>query len=216
MGVLLVVEHAGLGVDHLALVHGAGGILQHAALRRDVALQDGNGALFGGLFHRENHLIPLQAVVVQIAQVPFKPIILLQVLQVLAQGLAGGGHHVQIQHVPQHPLDHGHTAGEPEGFRQLRAGGIDVAQVGHLMVDLVEQLDGEVIAQLSCDGGQMDGGVCGAADGAVNDDGVAEGRGGQDLGGGDVLFHQLHNLPSGIPGILEDVPHGGGDQRGTR
>ena len=92
------------------------------------------------------------------------------------------------------------------------AGGEDVAQVGHLMVDLVEELNGQIIAQLPGDGGQMDGGVGGAADGAVDDDGVLERRGGHDLAGGDVLLHQLHDLPAGIAGVLDDVPHGGGSQ----
>ena len=212
VGVLLMVEHPGLGVDHFPLVHGAGGVLEHGALGSDVALQDGHRALLGSLLHREDHLVAGQAVVGKVAQVPVEPVVLVQVLQILAQGLAGDGHHVQIQHIPQHPLHHGDAAGEPEGLRQLGAGGEDVAQVGHLMVDLVEELDGQVIAQLPGDGGQMDGGVGGATDGAVDDDGVLERRGGHDLAGGDVLLHQLHDLPAGIAGVLDDVPHGGGSQ----
>ena len=212
MGVLLTVEHAGHGVDHLPLVHGAGGVLQHSALGGDVAFQDGHGTLLGGLLHGEDHLVPGQAVVGQIPQVPVKPVVLLQVLQVLAQRLAGDGHHVQIQHIPQHPLYHGHAAGKPEGLGQLGAGGVDVAQVGDLVVDLVEQLDGQVIAQLPGDGGQVNGGVGRAADGAVDDDGVAEGGGRHDLGRGDVLLHQFHDLPTGIAGVLQQVPHGGGHQ----
>ena len=216
MGVLLVVEHPGLGVDHLPLVHGAGGVFQHAALGGNIALENSHRALFRGLFHREDHLIPLQAIVVEIAQIALEPVVLVKILQILTQSLAGDGHHIQIQHIPQHPLNHGHAARKPERLRQLRAGGVDIAQMGHLMVDLVEELDRQVIAQLPGDGGQVDGGVGGAADGAVHNDGVAEGRGGHDLGDRDVLLHQLHDLPTGIPGILEDVPHGGGDQRGTR
>ena len=211
-----MIEHPCLGVDHLTLVHGAGGILQHAALRGDIALQNGYGALLGCLFYGENHLIALQTVVVEIAQIALEPVVLVKILQILTQSLAGDGHHIQIQHIPQHPLNHGHAARKPERLRQLRAGGVDIAQMGHLMVDLVEELDRQVIAQLPGDGGQVDGGVGGAADGAVHNDGVAEGRGGHDLGDRDVLLHQFHDLPTGIPGILEDVPHGGGDQRGTR
>ena len=213
VGVLLVVEHAGLGIDDFALIHGAGGILQHAAFGGNIALQDRHRAFFGSLFHGEDHLIALQAIVVQVAQIALEPVVLMQILQIFTQRLAGDGHHVQIQHIPQHPLHHGNAAGEPEGFRQLRAGGIDVAQMRHLMVDLVKQLNGEIIPQLSGDGGQMNGGVGGTADGAVNDDGVAESRRRHDLRDRDVLLHQLHDLPAGIAGILQNVPHGSRHQR---
>ena len=141
-----MIEHPCLGVDHLTLVHGAGGILQHAALRGDIALQNGHGALLGCLFYGENHLIPLQAIVVEIAQIALEPVVLVKILQILTQSLAGDGHHIQIQHIPQHPLHHGHAAGKPEGLCQLCTGGIDVAQMGHLMIDLIKQLDRQLIA----------------------------------------------------------------------
>ena len=49
VGVLLVVEDTGHSVDHLALINGAGGVLQDAALGGQIALQDGHGALLGAL-----------------------------------------------------------------------------------------------------------------------------------------------------------------------
>ena len=81
-------------------------------------------------------------------------------------------------------------------------GGIDVAQMGHLMVDLVEELDRQVIAQLPGDGGQVDGGIGGAGDGGVHHDGVFKALHGDDVLGLDALGHQLHHLNAGIIGSL--------------
>ena len=207
-----MIEDPGPGVDYLTLVHGAGGVLQHAALRGNIALQNGDGPLFRGLFHREDHLFAGQAVVGQIPKVPVKPVVFLQVLQIFAQSFACDGHDVQVQHIPQQPLHHRHAAGKPEGFRQVLAGGIDVAQMGDLVIDFVKKVDGQVIAQFPSDGGEVNGGVGRPADGAVDDNGVAEGGGGHDLAGGDAFFRQLHDFASGISGVLKDIPHGGGHQ----
>ena len=208
-----MIEYTSLGVDDLTLIVCAGGVFEHAALGSDIALQDSDRALFRRLVHREDDLIALETVVMQITEVALEPVVLVQILEVLAQRLAGDGHDVQIEHVAQQPLYHRYAAGEPERFGQMGAGRIDVAQMRDLMVDLVEQLDRQIIAELSCDRREMDGAVGRAADGRMHDDSVFERCGGQDLGRRDLLFDQLHDLAAGIARILEQVAHGSRNER---
>ena len=182
----------------------AGGVLDHRAAGGEIAPQNRQGADLR-LLRGEDHILPLESVVVQIADVPVEKVVRPQVLQVFSQGLAGAGHHAQIQMVPQEPLHHGDAAGEPEVLAEVFAAGIDTAQVGDHPVDLIEELRPEVDAQLSCNGGQVDHGVCGAADGRVYDNGVAEGGLRHDLTGCDALFHQVHHGAAGSAGAPQDV-----------
>ncbi len=165
VGLLLTVEDPRLRVDNLTLIIGAGRVFDDRAVRRKVALQDRNGALLLHLLHRENNLLPLQSVVMQISQIPIEPVILLQILQVFSQGLARHGHDIQIQIIPQHPLHHRNAAGEPECLCDLCSGRIDIADMRNLMVDLIEELDRQLHTGLSCNRGQMQRCVRGSADG---------------------------------------------------
>ena len=79
-------------------------------------------------------------------------------------------------------------------------GGGQVAQVGGLGGDLVGHIQGQLDAALVGDGGQVEHGVGGAAQGHVHRLGVVEGGGGHDVPGPDVLLHQFHDLHARVLG----------------
>ena len=87
--------------------------------------------------------------------------------------------------------------------------------MGNLVVDLIEQFDRQLVAELAGDGGQVQRGVRGAADGTVHNDRVAESSGSQDLIRRNILFGKLHDLAAGIAGILKQIAHGGGNKSRT-
>ena len=114
-GDALLLTVVGLGAQGgFKHVLGAGGVLDDAAFRSQIALQDGDAAVgalgvveavddvlaadragkTGGLFGQDGVAVLVEAV-------------LFQLLQILAQRLAGDGHHVQMQH----GLDLFHHAG---------------------------------------------------------------------------------------------------------
>ena len=82
----------------------------------------------------------------------------------------------------------------------MPAARIQIAEVGHLMIDLVKQLDGQLISQLTGDAWQMKGGVGASADCAVYDQGIAESGGRHDVRSLDILFHKRHNHPACLAG----------------
>ena len=232
-GLHLAVQHSGdarlLAVVGLGAqgsfkhILGAGGVLDDAALRGKVALQDGNAAVSalgvvkavddvlaadragkaGGLFGQNGIAVLVEAV-------------LLQLLQILAQRLAGDGHHVQMQHgldLLHHP---GHAACVVEVLCGPVAGGTDVQQVVCAAMHPVKGVGVDLNAKLMRDGGQVHGGVGGAGDGGVHHDGVLKALLGHDILGGDALLDQLHQLLAGIVGGLLQLRGGGGHQGGAR
>ena len=196
-GVLLAVKDpGGAFVDHHFCGHG--GLLHHAAVGSQVALQHGDAAGLGvGVFHGADDL-----------RVPVG-----HALQVFCHGLAGAGDEGGVQQVQLGQLLHDSVdaAGPVQILHVGVAGGGQVTQVGGLFRDLVGHVEGQLNAALMGDGRQMEHGVGGAAQGHVDGLGVVESGGGHDVPGPDVLFHQLHDLHASVLGQAETGGVNGGD-----
>ena len=193
VSVFFFVEYAGRPCE-AALGEGNGGIFYDAAFRGDIPFEDGNAAFLGLFFHRKDDLVPGQLVIGEIAQSSFEEIVAPEIFQIFAEGPAGHGHNVQIQHILQKQLHIRNAACKPETFRQMLSTGVQVAEVWHLMIDLVKKFDGHFIGQLPGDAGQVQRGVGAAADGAVDDQCIAESGRRHDIGNFNVLFHQFHDF----------------------
>src|SRR5699024_1040645 len=120
------------------LIHflGAGGVLDDRALGGEVALEDGDGAVSAdGLVVGADDVLPgdVDAVpgveFVQPLLAALVEAVPLQLVQVLAQGLAGDGHRIQVQVLFDLLHDGGHAAGVVEALGGPAAGGADVQQV---------------------------------------------------------------------------------------
>ena len=195
-GLVLGIKDAGRAfVDHHLRRDGA--LLDHAAVRREVALEDGDAAgLAVGPVDRTDDLF------VQV----------FSALQVFFHRFAGAGHHGSVEQVFLRQLLHHRVdaAGQVEVFHKGVPGGGQVAQVRGAGGDGVRfvQTDGD--PGLVGDGRQMQHRVGGAAQGHVDRFGVAEGGFGHDVAGADVLFDQLHDLHAGV---LGQAQAGGIDRR---
>ena len=167
-----------------------GTALDHAAVRCDVAPQDlqtaglGVGVVDGtdGLFVQD-----------------------VGTLDVLAQGLAGDGGHIQIQQALLGQLGlHGGDAACGVQIRHVGGTGRgQMAQVGGLGADLIEQLQVDGHTGLVSDGQQVQHGVGGAAQRHVAGQCVADGALVDDLAGGDALLHHVHDGHTGVLGQLQ-------------
>lgn len=83
-------------------------------------------------------------------------------------------------------------------------------------MEAVEGVAVNLDAELMGDGGQVEQGVGGAGDGGVDQDGVLEAVHGDNVAGAHVLHGgQLHGQFSGVPGIVNEVGAGGGEQGGA-
>ena len=69
-----------------------------------------------------------------------------------------------------------HAAGAVEILHVGRARGLEADEHGRALADVVEALELEMNAKTAGDGGQVDDGVGGAADGLQDAQGVVEGR----------------------------------------
>ena len=86
-----------------------------------------------------------------------------------------------------------------------------MAQVGGLGADLVDHVQVQLHPGLVGDGGQVEHGVGGAAQGHVHRLRVVEGGGGHDIPGTDVLLDQLHDLHARVLGQAQAGGVDGGD-----
>ena len=195
-GLLLAVKHpGGAGVGHH--LGGHGGALDHAALGGQVALEHGDAAVLGvGVVDGADDVrIPV-----------------LHPLQVLGHGPAGDRQHGGVQQALFRQLLHDgvHAAGALQILHEGVPGGGQVAQVGGLGGDRVGHVQIQLDAALVGDGGQVEHGVGGAAQGHVHRLGVVEGGGGHDVPGLDVPLDQLHDLHARVLGQPQaGRPHGG-------
>ena len=195
-GVLLAVEHPGRAlVDHH--LRGHSGLLHHAAVGGQVALQHGDaaGLGIGSLDGADDLRVPVD-----------------HARQVLCHRLAGAGHQAGVQQPRLGQL--GHDGVDAAGPLQVLHIGVarrgQVAQVGGLLRDLIGHVEGELDAALMGDGRQVEHGVGGAAQGHVDGLGVVEGGLGHDVPGADIPLHQLHDLHAGVLGQPQaGGPHGG-------
>ena len=121
-------------------------------------------------------------------------------LDVLAQGLAGDGGHIQIQQALLCQLClHRRDAARCVQIRHM--GGAcrcQMAQVGGLGADLVEQLQVDGHTGLVGDSQQVQHRVSGAAQRHITGQRVADGALVDDLACGDALAHHLHHSHTGV------------------
>ena len=182
-GPALKVVHAGLDA---ALFH-------HGALGGQIAVENGQAALrIFGRGQGEDDVVFHQ----------------LHVLQVLPQGLAGDGELSGVQLGLDGLQNSGDTSRLVQIAEGMLAGGLDVADVGHLPADLVEIVQGDGDARLMGDGRQMEGAVGGRAHGHAGGDAVAQALAGHDLPRRQILGNHLHDAAAGL---LGDAPFLGRD-----
>ena len=163
--------------------------LDHAALRSQIAPEHGDAAGGGvGILHGADD----------------GGVVIDGIYNVFTQRLAGDRHDGGVQQILlgqlfQHRV---HAAGGVQVLHIGGAGGGQMAQVRGHCADFVSHVQIEVHAALIGDGGQVEHGVGGAAQGHVSSQGVADGGGGHDVPGPDVAAHQFHNLHTGVLGKL--------------
>ena len=112
--------------------------------------------------------------------------------------------------------DTGDTTGPVEGLHLRLGSGIDLGDLGRGLGKSLELLQHvHIQLRLVGDGGQVQHGVGGAADGHGHLDGVADGLLGEDLTGGDALLAQLYNGTAGLEGVAQTAGVSSGDQSAT-
>ena len=83
----------------------------------------------------------------------------LELLEVLAEGLAGHGDAVQMQHVAQLQHHGRHATGIPEVFDRVAPGCLHVREHRNLSMDAIEVVDGDLHTGLASDHRQVQQGV---------------------------------------------------------
>ena len=176
---------------------GYGGLLHHAAVGGQVALEHRDAAGLGvGVVDGADDV----------------GIAVDHTLQILGHRLAGAGHQAGVQQAGLCQL--GHNGVHAAGPLQVLHIGISrrgqVTQVGRLQGDLIGHVEGQLDAALVGNGGQVKHSVGGAAQGHVHRLRVVEGGLGHNVPGADVLLHQFHDLHARVLGQAEPGgPHGG-------
>ena len=142
----------------------------------------------------------------------------LGLLDVFADGLAvdrarlrmdAAGRDQLMQHRRQ-------SAGAVIFLAEIFAGGLHVDQQRHLMADRFPIVDRERHADVARDGVDVDRCVAGAADRRARDNGVLERVAGEDVGGFEILVHDLDRAPAGLVGDLCTLAVGRGDGGAAR
>ncbi len=196
-GVLLAIERtrAQRGLEHLARDHG---VLDHGALGSEVAVQDGDGAVRAeGVVEGTDHVLALKAPLGEIRLALLVVAARAQLVEVLAQGLARHGHHVEMQHRADLLHDARHAAGIVEELRGPLAGRANVQQVVGAAVQAVEVVGRNLDAELARDRGDVEQRVGGARDGAVDHDQVLEGLAGDDVARAEIVLREPERLTTG-------------------
>ncbi len=125
----------------------------------------------------------------------------IDVRQVLGDGAAGDGEAVAVEEagVEKRPHHHGDASDAEDIRHDVSSEGLEIAQVGDLVGDGVEVVEGELDVGLSRDGQQVEDRVGGPAQCHDDGDGVEEGLAGDDVAGGDAAFEEPHH---GLAGLL--------------
>ena len=198
-GVLLAVEDLGL---HVAAQHFRrhGGLLDHAAVGGDVAAQHGDAAVLEVGIVDGSHDLVVEDMGAGFADV-------------LPHGLAGDGEAVLVDEARLVQLAHDgeYAAGLVEVGHVVLARRGEVAEVGSLAADLVEDVQVDVEAGLAEDGWQVEHGVGGAAEGHVDGDGVLHALAGHDVERADVVLQEIHDAHAGVLGQADAGCVDGGD-----
>ena len=193
------------------------------ALRSQIAAQDGDAAIGAdGVGSRADDVGAGQLdaaagirLVQQLLAVLVEAV-RLQLVQILAQRLAGDGHGVEMEHIPDLLHDGRHTAGIVEELCGPAAGRADVQQVLCAAVETVEGVAVDGDAKFMGDSRQMEQGVGGAGDGRVDHDSVLEAVHRHDVAGAQALFGEDDGLIAGPAGVLHQVGAGGRQQGAAR
>ena len=211
-GVLLAVERTGLerSLEHLARNDG---VLNDSALGGKVAVHDGDGAVGAeGLVERTDDVLALEVPLLQVAAAFLVVAVVLEVLEVLAEGLARDGHNVEVEHRLDLLHDARHAARIVEELCRPLACGTNVEQVVGTTVQAIEVVGGHLDAKLAGDRGDVQQRVSGAGDGAVDHDEVLEGLLGHDIARAQVVLGEPHGLTAGLAGELAQVGASGRQQ----
>ena len=130
--------------------------------------------------------------------------------QLLAEGRAGHRQRIELQLFAQGLHDDRHAAGAIEVFHVGCARGLESDEHGRALADVVEALQLEMNAEPASDGGQVDDGVGGAADGLQHAQGVVEGRVVHDARGSQAAVREGHGLDAAALSVaLAFRVHGG-------
>ena len=210
--VLLAVERTGLerGLEHLTRNDG---VLDDGALGGKVAMKDSDGAIGAkGLVERTDDVLALEVPLLQVTAALLVVTVVLEVLEVLAEGLAGDGHDIEVEHRLDLLHDARHAARIVEELRRPLACGTNVQQVVGATVQTIEVVGGHLDAKLTGDRGDVQQRVGGAGDGAVDHDEVLEGLLGHDVARAQVVLGEPHGLTAGLAGELAQVGAGGRQQ----
>src|SRR5215831_16994792 len=181
--VILVLEDAGRPGMNMHLL-GYGKSFDHGAFGGKVAVQDGHPTVHGEWIRaRPDDLILVDLEIVQVTA-PFskEEWVLLDLLEVLAERLAGNGETVQVEQVPQFEHDGRDAARVPEVLNRVPA------------VDAVEVVDGDLNPGLPGDRRDVEQRVGRPANGGMQDDGVLERFASQDGAWPEVLRDQRDEL----------------------
>ena len=214
-GVLLAVERTGLerSLEHLARNDG---VLDDRALGSKVAVEDGDGTVGAeGLVKRTDDVLALEIPFLKVTTALLVVAVVLEILEVLAESLAGDGHNIEVEHRLDLLHDARHAARIVEELRRPLACRANVEQVVSTTVQTIEIIGGHLDAKLAGDRGDVQQRVGGTGDGAVDHDEVLEGLLGHDVARAQVVLGEPHGLTAGRAGKLAQVGASCGQQGGT-
>ena len=137
---------------------------------------------------------------------------------VLADGLAVDGERVAVEPAGREQFVHHrrHAAGAIIFLAEIFARRLHVDQERHVVADRLPVLDRELDADMARDGDEVDRRVGRAADRRAGDDRVLECGAGENVGGLQVLAHDLDGAPAGFIGDLPALAIGRRESRRSR
>ena len=176
-------------------------------------MEDGDGAVgTKGLVKRANDVLALEVPLLQVTTALLVVTVVLEVLEVLAEGLASDGHDIEVEHRLDLLHDARHATCIVEELRRPLACGANVEQVVGATVQAVEVVGGHLDAKLAGDSRNMQQRVGGTRDGAVDHDEVLEGLLGHDVTRTQVVLGEPHGLTAGLARKLTQIGAGCGQQ----
>ncbi len=189
------------GPADMALL-GSRRLLEDGAARGDVAAQHGDAAvLVDGVVERPDHVL--------------RPG-LRRGFELLAEGLAGNGHAVEVEQVLDLAQNDLKPAGLVEVVHVAAARRLDVDEHRGLVAHLVEGVEVDLDAQASRDGGEVDDAVGRSADGHQHAKGVLDGFRGDDLVRSQAFQGHRDGTAAGRFGVAHAVGVDGRDGRAAR
>ena len=210
--VLLTIERTGLerSLEHLARDDG---VLDNGALGGKVAVEDGDRAVgTKSLVKRTDDVLALEIPFLKVTTALLVVAVVLEILKVLAESLAGDGHDIEVKHRLDLLHDARHATCIVEELRRPFACGANVEQVVGATVQAIEIVGGHLDAKLAGDRGDVQQRVGGARNGTVDHNEVLEGLLGHDVARAQVVFGEPHGLTAGLARKLTQIGAGCGQQ----